>query len=140
MSRSSTTILIIDPTLINQHKKLMDLLIPDELLVLWMQATLKPNTLGTLNSYLIVLKAKPRQLLKFCSVVISNHVSLFQLKELDLLLVTNIRMKLLLKEHSLEILPSDLNTCSFEPLTSIIPSILRFLSQYMSTKQDLLRV
>lgn len=34
---------------------MMNLMIPDELLDLWMQATLKLDTLGTLSSYLIVM-------------------------------------------------------------------------------------
>lgn len=80
------------------------------------------------------------KLLKLCSIVSNSRVSLFQLKELDILLATNISGKLILKELNLEIFLHDLNFCSFKPLTSIVPPILHFLSQHMSIKKDLLRV
>lgn len=94
----------------------------------------------TLSSYPIVMKAEPRQLLKLRGIVINNYVSVFQTKELDLLLAMAISRKVLLKERSLEIPPSDLSTCSFKPLMSIVPPILRFLNKHMSTKQDLLHM
>lgn len=138
--RSSTFIFIIDSTLINQHRKLTNLLIHDEFLDLRMQATLKNDTLGILSSHPTVMQVEHRQLLKLYNIVNNNHVSLFQLKELDLLLAMNINRKLLLKELGLEILPSDISTYNFNPLVSIVPLILRFLSKHMSTKHDLLRV
>lgn len=117
----------------------MNIMIPDELFDLWVQAILKLDTLGTFRSYPIVMQAEPIQFLKLHSIMNNSHVSLLQLKVLYFFLATNISTKVLLNELNLEIFPCDLDNYNLKPLTSIIPPIIFLLSQHMSTKQVILR-
>jgi hypothetical protein len=69
-------VLIIDPTLVDQHRELANLQIPDELFDLWAQSVLKLDALLSFKSYIIVVGTKFGQLLELGSIVNHGHVSL----------------------------------------------------------------
>lgn len=69
VSRSGSTILIINYALIQQHRKLERTLISNTLLNLWLQSILKMNTLRTFRRCIIIIWTKLHQFLKLGSVL-----------------------------------------------------------------------
>lgn len=136
--RMSPVILIINPTLIHQHRKLTNLLVPNSLFDLRTQSTLKLDALQTLSSCIIIVRLKICQLFEPSSVFSNIHIPLLEFEELYLLLTSHTFNKLLLQKMNLEHNPSNLSTNNFQSLACIIPPVFDLFKQHVSTEIHLL--
>src|SRR4051812_8537250 len=92
------TILIINPTLVNQFSKTGNLLVTNSLLDVMSQAIHKLQAFRSLSISSIVVGTILYKLLKFSSINSNSTISLLQLKEFHLFLPTTIFRKIVLQE------------------------------------------
>lgn len=76
---SSLAILVINPTLVDQQWKHLNLMKSNELLDIWLQSPFKLHTLRHLSSHNIVMRTNVRKLLKISHIISNIHICLLRI-------------------------------------------------------------